>query len=448
MKHNLRRIIPILFLILAIVAAAWWYFSTEQAVADEEVILSASGTIEATIIDLAPEIGGRVLEVTAGEGDAVHAGQVLVRFEDRLLQAQRVLAQAELEMARANYDLIAAGPTAEERQVAIAAAELELENARQTLENLYNTEDLAAAQANQAVALAEKAVDDAQRRLRYLQTTADQTDIDIAKAEVALAESNLERAEDAYQPYANRPEDNLKRAQLLSKKAAAEQQYDAAVRKLNALEGTGDELDINVAEANLELARSQLDEAARQASQLAEGPDPDAIALSQAQLALAQSHLAAARAETSPQQLAAAQAHVHAAEAAIKVIDAQLDKQALISPIDGVLLARAVEPGEVVVPGAPLISLSRLEELTITVYVPEDRYGLIRLGQETAVKVDSFPGETFVGKVTYIADEAEFTPRNVQTAERRRTTVFAVRISVEDAQDRLKPGMPADVFFE
>lgn len=134
MKHNLRRIIPILFLVLAIAAAAWWYFGTGQAVADEQVPLAASGTIEATQVDLAPEIGGRVLEVLVDEGDEVETGQVLVRFEDRLLLAQRDQAQAALELAQANYDLVAAGPTAEQRRVAIAAAELELENARQTLE--------------------------------------------------------------------------------------------------------------------------------------------------------------------------------------------------------------------------------------------------------------------------------------------------------------------------
>ena len=448
MKHNLRRIIPVLFLVLVIAAAAWWYFGTGQAVADEQAPLAASGTIEATQVDLAPEIGGRVLEVLVDEGDAVETGQVLVRFEDRLLLAQRDQAQAALELAQANYDLVAAGPTAEQRRVAIAAAELELENARQTLDNLYDTQDLASAQADQAVALAEKAVNDAQRRLRYLLTTADQTDIDVASAEVALAEKNLERAQDAFEPYANKPEDNLKRAQLLSRKAAAEQQYDAAVRKLNALEGTGDELDIAVAEADLELARSQLDEAIRLAGLLADGPDPDAVALSRAQVAVAQAHLEAARAEPSSEQLAVAQAQVSSARAALNVIKAQLDKQALVAPIDGVVLVRAVEPGEVVTPGAALISIAHLDDLSITVYVPEDRYGQIRLGQEARVSVDSFPGRVFSGTVAYIADQAEFTPRNVQTAEGRRTTVFAVRIDLADDQDGLKPSMPAEVSFE
>lgn len=115
------------------------------------------------------------------------------------------------------------------------------------------------------------------------------------------------------------------------------------------------------------------------------------------------------------------------------------------SPIDGVVLERLVDPGEVVAAGGTLLILGNLDELTLTVYVPEDKYGQIMLGQVCHIMVDSFPGEVFVGKVNYIADQSEFTPRNVQTTESRKTTVFAVRLDVEPAGGRLKPGMPADV---
>jgi HlyD family secretion protein len=79
--------------------------------------------------------------------------------------------------------------------------------------------------------------------------------------------------------------------------------------------------------------------------------------------------------------------------------------------------------------------------------VPEDRYGEIHLGQQASVKVDSFPDLTFTSDVTHIADQAEFTPRNVQTAEGRSSTVYAIKLTVTDPQDKLKPGMPADVTF-
>jgi HlyD family secretion protein len=117
------------------------------------------------------------------------------------------------------------------------------------------------------------------------------------------------------------------------------------------------------------------------------------------------------------------------------------------SPIDGVVLDRAVEPGELTSPGSTLLTVANLYQLTLTVYVPEDRYGQISLGQVYSVTVDSFPNEVFPGKVTHIADQAEFTPRNVETVEGRKNTVFAIRLTLENPNLALKPGMPADVNF-
>jgi HlyD family secretion protein len=124
-----------------------------------------------------------------------------------------------------------------------------------------------------------------------------------------------------------------------------------------------------------------------------------------------------------------------------------LDKLVLTAPVDGVVLFRSVEPGEVIAPGTNAITIGFLDELTITVYLPEDRYGEISLGDPASVKVDSFPNTVFVANVIRIADQAEYTPRNVQTTEGRRTTVFAIELSVDDPDGKLKPGMPADVSF-
>lgn len=117
------------------------------------------------------------------------------------------------------------------------------------------------------------------------------------------------------------------------------------------------------------------------------------------------------------------------------------------TPIAGVVLYRSVEPGEVAAPGAPLITVADLDRLTLTVYVPEDRYGQIALGGTYSVTVDSFPGVVFTGIVSHIADRAEFTPRNVQTTDSRKTTVFAIDLDLAPSGGKLKPGMPADVNF-
>ncbi len=115
------------------------------------------------------------------------------------------------------------------------------------------------------------------------------------------------------------------------------------------------------------------------------------------------------------------------------------------TPISGVLLIRAIEPGEIAAPGGTLLVIGDLRTLTLTVYVPEDRYAQLSLGQTYPVSVDSFPGQTFLGRITYIADQAEFTPRNVQTVQGRTNTVYAVRLTLENPELALKPGIPADV---
>lgn len=115
------------------------------------------------------------------------------------------------------------------------------------------------------------------------------------------------------------------------------------------------------------------------------------------------------------------------------------------TPIDGVVLVRAFEPGEITAAGGTMLVVGDLSTMTLTVYVPEDRYGKIQLGQEYPVTVDSFPGQVFMGRVTHISDEAEFTPRNVQTVQGRKNTVYAVRLTISNPAFMLKPGMPADV---
>ena len=118
------------------------------------------------------------------------------------------------------------------------------------------------------------------------------------------------------------------------------------------------------------------------------------------------------------------------------------------SPIDGVILERLVEPDEFVAAGSTVLVVADLNALILKIYVPEDRYGQIALGQTYAVTVDSFPAETFSGTVKFISDRAEFTPRNVQTTDSRKTTVYAVRLDLTAAGGKLKPGMPADVHFD
>ena len=445
MHPNPRRVAPVILLILIAAVATWYLIQGRNG--GENGPLIATGTIEGTQVIIAPELGGRVLEVLAQEGALVTEGEVLVRFDDTMLQAQLSQAQASLQMAQANYDLVASGPTVEQRQLAIASAELELTNTRQALQALYDNAPLTAAQISQAIAAIDKDRDKKQQYLDNVVTEANPVDIDAAWASVVIAQDKLENAMEDFEPYENKDQSNLPRAVLQAQMAAAQKQYDSMVERYNNLVGTANQYELALARAEVELSQARLADAQRQFDELEDGIDPDALALAQARVNTAEANLVVAKADPSPEQLAVAQAQVQVARGALEVLQAQIAKLVIASPIDGVVLTRSVEPGEVSVPGAPLVTLLRLDDLTITVYVPEDRYGSISLGQAAQVSVDSFPGEAFNATVVRIADQAEFTPRNVQTEEGRRTTVFAVDLSVANLDGKLKPGMPADVTF-
>jgi RND family efflux transporter MFP subunit len=190
---------------------------------------------------------------------------------------------------------------------------------------------------------------------------------------------------------------------------------------------------------------------------LEDGPNPQDVAILEARLTAidvtsrqAEAALESAQVgvDTAHSRLKAADAALLQGQAELDLIDVQVKKLTVVSPIDGVVLNQIVEVGEVVQVGTPVMTVGRLSTLKITVYLPEDRYGEIMLGQEARVTVDSFPGQEFPATVVYIADQAEYTPRNVQTVEGRRNTVFAIELKIENADGKLKPGMPADVDFE
>ena len=115
--------------------------------------------------------------------------------------------------------------------------------------------------------------------------------------------------------------------------------------------------------------------------------------------------------------------------------------------MDGVVTTRSREPGEWVTPGAPLVTLSRLDEVWLAVYIPEDRLGRVKLQQKASVKLDG-DEKRYPGIVTFIASEAEFTPKNAQTPDERAKLVYRVKITLKNPDGLFKPGLPADGFLE
>ena len=118
------------------------------------------------------------------------------------------------------------------------------------------------------------------------------------------------------------------------------------------------------------------------------------------------------------------------------------------APFDGIILSKAAEPGEYLIPGAPVVTLGDLGSPWLRAYVPETDLGKVRLGQTVPVTCDSWPGRVFKGTVSYISGEAEFTPKQVQTPEERVKLVYRIKITLENEDLALKPGMPADARLE
>jgi len=511
MSNKLKRFRPIVLILITILVILYILVG----IGEEAKALSASGTMEVVEVVVAIETGGQIAEVLVEEGDLVQAGDVLVRFEDEILQAQFDQAEAALAQVQNDFDLIAAQPLNEQRQVAIAAAQIELLNAQQVLQDLIDNADLARAHAQQAVeeaeqaledllnpelqqaialeniAIDEQAIDEAEKFLIIVSSPPSQSSIDQAYANLLMAENKVNKTLDdlelankklKYGPAKYWPKEIKakyrkqfrKLIKNLEIKLAWDQlTYQNATEKYNELLKPIDPIELAMAQADLAISQAQLEQAQREyerikdgpseadiavlAAQiniakrehedLKQGPDPDDMAIAQARVRNAEANLSLAQVDTIQEQLAVAQAQIEAAEAALSMVQTQLDKLVLTAPVGGTVLQRYVEAGEVVVPGRAAVTLADLNDLTITIYLPEDRYGEIDLGEEVLVTVDSFPKEAFSAVVIRIADETEFTPRNAQTAEGRRSTVFPIVLSVNDPDGVLKPGMPADVTF-
>lgn len=173
------------------------------------------------------------------------------------------------------------------------------------------------------------------------------------------------------------------------------------------------------------------------------------------QLAQTQAQLRAARAnyiqvrddgDSSDAQVDAARAQFDQARIGVKTAKLLLSYATVEAPADGVATSVAADPGEIASTGQALVMLSDLRDLKVSVFVPETEIGDVRVGDKASVTTDS-SDETFDGKVTFVASQAEFTPANIETREQRVKLVYEVRLSVSDPSGTLKPGMPVDVEF-
>ncbi len=146
----------------------------------------------------------------------------------------------------------------------------------------------------------------------------------------------------------------------------------------------------------------------------------------------------------SKKELDNAEAVYRVAKADNDLITANIENAVIYSPIDGTIFERNLEIGEMAFPGSAILTMADLKKVFIKIYVDEKKLGLVRLGMKAVIHVDSFPKKDFIGKVSAIANKAEFTPKTIQTKDERVKLMFAVKIVLDNTDQSLKPGMPAD----
>ena len=439
-----RTALVLVFLLVGtVVAAAWWWLHSApdqakqfliergvtpdraaqvvswaggQAASAEPTPLRLSGSVEGDEVSIVSEFGGRITSLESAEGDQVYAGQVVVELDSSTVEAQKAQAQAAVDVAMANLDNVKAGSHPAEIlaaraavQQAIAkrdAAKTAWDGAQAILDNPQEI-DAQIVQAQAAVDLAAVEIDQAQAKIAAAEVARDRY-----RAQASLEEKGL------YLVY----QYQVQAAQAALK--AAEADKAGADQMLAGLEALRD---------NPLALLSQVHLAEQQ------------FHIASAGVTVAQAKLAEMEAGPTPEQVNVAEAQVAKAQAAVDGVQVQLEKRILRSPIAGVVTSLAAHAGEAAIAGATLLTIADLDEVRLTVYIPENELGRVYLGQQVQVQVDSFPGQTFSGTIAYISPEAEFTPKNVQTEQDRVNMVFAVRIHLPNPGHVLKLGMPADV---
>jgi len=385
-----KRIIFGVFLVLLVGVGALVFWGQHRR---RSADLYYSGTLDVVQSDLAFQVGGRVSRVLVDEGQGVRSGQVLATLEPDDLSARRDRAAADLRRSEAT----------------LARLEAELSVSRKVLPA--------------EVQRAEAAVEALSANLRALEAGYRSQEVERARLAVEAAAANLELARKEKGRY----------DALYSKKAVPESARDAAN-----LQFETSVKEHRRAQESLALAEEgfRVEEIDAARSRLAEG---------RAMVQLARSNLE--KIQVLEKEITAAEAQVESAAVALRLAEIQLNYSKLAAPFDGILISRNTESGEVVSPGQEVLSVADLSRMDLKVFVGETEIGKIRPGQKADVQIDSFPGRTFSGTVSYISPQAEFTPKIIQTQKERVKLVYMVKLSIPNPDLKLKPGTPADAWF-
>jgi len=402
-------------LLIAVGYFAYDYFSPENVEVSEapqvqtavarsgDLTVFATGAgqvIPASEVNLGFDEPGTLAELLVKVGDQMQTGDVIARLETNQSEDEiaLALAEAELNVLTAQQAL---DDIYDSVQMNTAQALLDLEAAEQALEDLLNG-DLRQAQALQAVAEAEEDVKQAERTYNAVRSTADQTTIDAAYAELVLAEKKLRDQEAKFDDYANKADEDLGKANAQLKLTAAQVAYDNALRYYNAVTGTGSELDLESSSANLAAAQAQLAEAQREYDRIKDGPTPGEVALAEANLALADAKYETLKDGVDPAEVALAEANLVNAQAKLDLAREDQAVIDLLAPMDGTIMSISASVGEAVGTSA-IIVMADLRQPVLEVYLDEADLDKVAVGFEVEVIFDSLPDDVFTGQVSEVS---------------------------------------------
>jgi membrane fusion protein YbhG len=380
-KSRFRRWLPGLIFLLVlggIIFLIWRFFFATRRGPDN--VIGLSGRIEGDSSDIAPKLGGRIIEIRVREGDTVNAGDTIAVLEDEQIRARE-----------------------EQAQAALSDAEAKMQSARAQIAVLEE-------QVRQNQLLTEQAKQDATGRVRQAEGELTAAEADLARQEAAYRLASFDK--DAYTRLAETGAVSERRGKEASSTADQQAAAVAAARRR-----------VDSARGALAVARASLENPGIRASQ---------TTATRKQIAQQQQEVASAVAKTEQ-----ARAQLNEARANRKDL-------IVSAPFNGTVTTRAAEPGEVVTAGTAIITLLDLSKVYLRGYVPEGQIGNVKVDQPARVYLDSNPDQPIEAYVSRIDPEATFTPENTYFRDERVKQVVGVKLQLKSAIGFAKPGMPAD----
>jgi len=382
-----KILIPALVVVAAAGLAVYAFHGSGRNANDRIVV---SGNIELTEVNIGFKTAGRLIERTVDEGDVVKKGQLIARLDRDQLVAQR--------------DSLAAGLASAEDQLAQAETSLAWQRETLAADIEQKRGDLAAAEA----------------RLAEMKNGSRPQEIQEAKAAVDAAQSEFDRAKKDWE-----------RAQTLFKDDdISASQYDEFRNHWESSDAT-------------------LKQAKERAALVFAGPRVEQVDGAAAQVERSRGALKMAQAnqlelKRREQELTVRRAEVERSKANLAQVEAQLADTMAYAPVDGVVLVKSADVGEVLAAGATVVTIGDITHPWLRAYVNETDLGRVKLGSKARITTDSYPGKVYDGRVSFISSEAEFTPKQIQTSEERVKLVYRIKIDIDNPHHELKSNMPAD----